>query len=423
MSEIPEGQLSRAAVVGSTALKIGMNQLRTKARSTFSSSETDDGLDDKSVQQLFDAMIKLRGTAIKLGQMLGLESGLLPDKVQKELEKSWHQVPPLNRVLVRKVILDEFDCTPDQMFKEFDGTAFAAASLGQVHNAQLSDGSRVAVKIQYPGIHVAMKSDISLMRKVIRGLPQRKIATITIDEIEGRLTEELDYVGEATRTMWFYENLTTEGIHVPQVFSDYSTTRVITTELMDGLHLDEWLQSNPSQDARDAAAQHIYDCFAECVHKLRRLHADPNPGNYLFRDDGTVVLIDFGCTRDLSENFVSNLPALLRAYRSDSPEQLHAAFTSLDMIYGGSFDEVYEDVLQPFGKWLTQLFESEYFDFGKNPNYTTDARELIHKMAKVQDLDQLAEEFIFFDRTTYGLCKIFERLQAKVRMRHHWGLQ
>jgi len=106
MPDIPEGQFSRAAVVGSTALKIGMNQLRSKARSTFNSTETDDGLDDKSVQQLFDAMIKLRGTAIKLGQMLGLESGLLPDNVQKELQKSWHQIPPLNRVLVRKVMLD-----------------------------------------------------------------------------------------------------------------------------------------------------------------------------------------------------------------------------------------------------------------------------------------------------------------------------
>jgi len=80
------------------------------------------------------------------------------------------------------------------------------------------------------------------------------------------------------------------------------------------------------------------------------------------------------------------------------------------------------DVLQPFGKWLTQLFESEYFDFGKNPDYTTGARLLIQNMAKVKDLDQVAQEFIFFDRTTYGLCKVFERLQAKVRMRHHWGL-
>jgi len=422
MPDIPEGQFSRAAVVGSTALKIGMNQLRSKARGTFRSIETDDGLDDKSVQQLFDAMIKLRGTAIKLGQMLGLESGLLPDNVQKELQKSWHQIPPLNRVLVRKVMLDEFGCTPDQLFREFESTAFAAASLGQVHNALLSDGSRVAVKIQYPGIHVAMQSDISLMRKVIIGLPQRKIATITLDEIEDRLTEELDYVGEATRTTWFYENLTTPGIHVPRVYSEYSTTRVLTTELMDGKHLDEWLQSNPDQEARDTAAQHIYDCFAECVHKLRRLHADPNPGNYLFRDDGTVVLIDFGCTRDLSEKFVSNLPGLLRAYSNDSPEQLYTAFVALDMKYGGSFDDAYHDVLQPFGKWLTQLFESEYFDFGKNPDYTTGARLLIQNMAKVKDLDQVAQEFIFFDRTTYGLCKVFERLQAKVRMRHHWGL-
>ena len=159
MSEIPEGQFSRAAVVGTTAVKIGLNQLQSKARNSFGSAEAAAALDEKSALQLFEALTKLRGTAIKLAQMLGMESGLPPDKLQKELEKSWHQVPPLNRVLVRKVMLEEFGQSPDQLFSAFEGTAFAAASLGQVHDARLPDGTRAAVKIQYCLLYTSDAAD------------------------------------------------------------------------------------------------------------------------------------------------------------------------------------------------------------------------------------------------------------------------
>ena len=104
---------------------------------------------------------------------------------------------------------------------------------------------------------------------------------------------------------------------------------------------------------RDAAAQRIYDNFAQCVNDLKRLHADPNPGNYLFKNDGNVALIDFGCTRVLSDRFVRNLPTLLDAYKAQDKEQLRAAFAAFGMSYGDAFDAAYDKVLKPFGIWLT----------------------------------------------------------------------
>jgi len=412
-------QLLKGGLIG-TAVKIGLNRLHSKARNSFGSTDVADALDEKSALQLFEALTKLRGTAIKLAQMLGMESGLLPETLQKELEKSWHQVPPLNRVLVRKVMLEEFGQPPDQLFGEFQATAFAAASLGQVHAAQLPDGNSAAVKIQYPGIHVAMQSDIKLLRKLVKGLGQQKVVTISIDEIEARLTEELDYYGEAQRTEWFRKNITTDGISVPRVYTRFSTARVLTTELLEGAHLDAWLQTKPDQDTRDKTAQRIYDCFIHCVRDLRQLHADPNPGNFLFRDDGTIALVDFGCTRTLSRNFVTNLPVLLQTYLNEDKEGLRTAYANLGMNYQGSFDDAYEQTLKPFGNWLTLPFETECFDFEENSDYTTNARHLIQGMSQLKDQDYIAEEFIFFDRTVYGLCKIFERLKARVRMRHHW---
>ena len=425
MSDMPKGQFSRAAVVGSTAIKLGLGQLRGKAKKTLAgddSASVQEALDDETAEQLFEALVKLRGTAIKLAQMLGMEAGLLPEKMRKELEKSWHQVPPLNRVLVRKVLKQEFNRTPKELYTEFDADAFAAASLGQVHRAVLDGEGDVAVKIQYPGIHVAMESDIKLIRKVALGLPNKKMINTSIDEIHARLREELDYEMEATRTEWFRENLCIDGVEVPEVFRERCTARVLTTRLLSGSHLDKWLSTNPPQATRDRAAKLVYESFVRSVRELNCLHADPNPGNYLFRDDGGIGLIDFGCTRTLSKKFTANLPGLLSAYCDGDGTDLLEAYAALGMEFGKTGLETYENFLKPFGEWLSKPFLQDEFDFGHHRDYTNSGRQQIQDLSKINNMESIAEEFIFFDRTVYGLCKIFERLGAKVRMREHWGL-
>jgi len=425
MSDLPEGQLSRAAIVGTTALKLGLGQLHGKAKKTLAGDDSNDiqeALDEKTAKQLFEALVKLRGTAIKLAQMLGLETGLLPEKMRQELAKSWHQVPPLNRVLVRKVLGEEFDKTPNELFSEFSSEAFAAASLGQVHRAVLSGAGDVAVKIQYPGIHVTIESDIKLLRKIALGLPNRKIASMSIDEIHARLREELDYEMEASRTQWFRQNLKTEGVEVPEVFSERSTARVLTTRLLEGSHIDEWLLSKPSQEIRNRAAQRLYDCFVHSVRELNCVHADPNPGNYLFRDDGSIGLVDFGCTRELSTEFAAKLPELLHAYCSGRKEDLFDVYATIGMRFDDACVDNYEEIIVPFGEWVSKPFLEDEFDFGKNGDYTSSGRQAIQNLSKMDGLERIAEEFIYFDRTVYGLCKIFERLQATVRMRDRWSL-
>jgi len=192
---------------------------------------------------------------------------------------------------------------------------------------------------------------------------------------------------------------------------------------MQGMHLDAWLRKEHDQEIRDSVAQHIYDCFVHSIKDLRQLHADPNPGNYLFRDDGTIAMIDFGCTRSLSDVFVDMLPQLLKAYHTRDKEHLRVTYANLGMHFTENYDEIFENVLNPFGEWMTQPFRENHFDFGEHSNYTTGALDLFHGMSKIAGLDNIANEFVFFDRTVYGLCKIFEKLQAKVRMRHHWGME
>ncbi len=433
MSKMPSSQISRAGVVGTTAVKLGVGKLKHKVKRPFLDENTrvvdKEKQYDAEAEILFNAITQLRGTAVKVAQMIGMETELLPERIRTELAKSYHQVPPLNRVLVRKVIQEELGEPPESLFNEFNGTALAAASLGQVHLAKLSENRDVAVKVQYPGIHVSIDSDLKLLSKLSAGgikllpkhrQPGKEIIDTTVAEIGARLREETDYRIEAENTRWFKDNLNVDGVHVPIVHADYSSQRVITTQLLEGQHLDTWLESNPSQDSRNRAAQLIYDVFFHSATQLGRMHADPNPGNFLYKENGDIGLIDFGCVKKLSSKFVKNLPALLRAFHLNDYQKIFEAYASLGTTIKQNNQYDYESVLRPFGEWLSMPVREDYFDFKKNKDYTNSGRELIHMLSEMPSLEKVDEDFIFLDRTLYGMFKIFERLEAKVYMRGHW---
>jgi len=433
MSKLPNSQIARATVVGSTAMKLGVGKIKSKAKRPFLSQaarDTDEvNQQDKEAELLFQAITKLRGTAVKLAQMLGMETDLLPQRVRDELSKSYHQVPPLNRVLVEKVITKEFGVSSKDLFESFDSVALAAASLGQVHRAVIDNGQQVAVKVQYPGIHVSIESDLKLLEKLssnaLRVLPKHKqpkkgIVDTSIKEIGERLMEETDYQLEAKQTRWFKDNLHIEGIESPSVFDEFCTDRVLTTQMLEGVHLDAWLETNPSQAHRDKAAQLIYDLFVHSTLHLGRVHADPNPGNYLFKPNGELALIDFGCVKTLSQHFIDHLPALLRAFYLDDIDEIKSAYADIGMRIVPDASEEYEQVVRRFGSWLSLPIKEPYFDFKVNSDYTSTGLKLIKELSETPCLETVEKDFIFFDRTMYGLFKIFERLEAKVYMRSHW---
>lgn len=421
---LPEGKWARAGIVGSTALKVGLREVQHKVKRPFMSverqQEDKQTLDDKNAQLIFNALTQLRGTALKAAQMLSMEVEILPERYRKELEKSFHQVPPLNRVLVRKAVQEQLGQPPEYLFASFNDQAFAAASLGQVHHATLPDGTAVAVKIQYPGIHVAMDNDMKLMRKLAPNLPNPQMVLQSLEEIHARLLEEVDYEYEAASTHWFAEHLKLEGVHIPKVYPEFSGARMLTTELMAGQHLEAWLSTNPSQAVRNRAAQNLYDMMAISVRQLQRLHADPNPGNYLFHADGTVSLIDFGCTKQFAPEFIHILPELLKAFLNDDEQSILAAYRVLGMDHQPNASEWYQTTLRPFAQWVALPLQEDSFDFSKNRDYTSSAREVIQRLSQNTTLNKIANDFIFFDRTVYGLCKLFERMGAQVKARHHW---
>ena len=147
-------------------------------------------------------------------------------------------------------------------------------------------------------------------------------------------------------------------------------------------------------------------------------------GNYLFMASGQLGLVDFGCVRHFSSEFVTLMPVLLRAYMNNDAAGVLNAYRQLGMVAAmpeAELQAFYRDTLQPFGEWLTQPFRSEQFDFGqRDSSYTREGWKAIKQLTRIDKINNLANEFIFFDRTFYGLYQIFERMGAQVRMRHPW---
>ncbi len=425
---IPTSKLARTSVTGAALLKAGSKHLTHAAKRPFLSKpaleKSKENLDEDTAQLAFKTLAQLRGTALKIAQMLALETSFLPEYFRQELAKSYHQAPPLGRPLVRKVMQQEFGNSADTLFKQFDSQAFAAASLGQVHHAEDQQGNPLAVKLQYPGIDITIKNDLELARTLAKRTRFSQLLLSSLKEIEARLKEEVDYRQEADHTEWFHQRLKLDQLKIPTVYRALSSQRILTTSRLDGLHLEQWLKTDPSQENRDHFAQLLYDCFVESFYSLHALHADPNPGNYLFAADGTLGLLDFGCVRHFSAKFVATLPKLLHAYQNDDANTVMAIYEQLGMISemtDEDIDDFYNNALRPFGQWITRPFLTEAFQFsGHSASYVSEGRDVISQLAKVKPVNDIAHEFIFFDRTIFGLYQIFERMGATVRMQHQW---
>ena len=178
--KVPTSKLSRSAIAGAAVTKIGLKHAGYKARKAFSgkvseknSSQTKNNAlsqqqhEEQIGELVFTVLSQLRGTAIKLSQLLSMETDILPETIRNKLKSACHEVPPINKALVRKQMVQELGNTPKQLFKEFDSQAFSAASIGQVHRALSFNDEKLAVKVQYPGIGATIDSDLKMLEKTV----------------------------------------------------------------------------------------------------------------------------------------------------------------------------------------------------------------------------------------------------------------
>ncbi len=424
-NDLPTGPLGRTLAGGRTAAKVGGKMLGYYVKRPFLSPAGRTRAKEKAAQEgaqtLFQGLSLLKGTALKMAQQLSLEMDLLPEAACRELAKAYHQVPPINRALVRKVVQDGLGQAPEQAFARFEPDAFAAASLGQVHRAVDAAGQDLAVKLQYPGIAKTIQGDLSLVRHLLGPVVESEYLLPVLAEIGARLQEEVDYLQEADNLRHFARHLVMEGVRIPQVRPETTATTVLTTTLMPGRPLDSWLKTDPAQSARDHVAQQLSDMVVKCFYELNVVHADPNPGNFIIGDDLTIGLVDFGCIKRVQPDFIENYRQLVHAAAHHAGDTHFQLMINIGLIPPDQDAETVEKVRQvsdAVGGWFGRLFAEAYFDFKAQPGFIAQGYALMRQFHHLRRHLKVNPDFIFLDRTRYGLLRIFEMMGARVRFRN-----
>ncbi len=424
---LPTSKSQRGKVVGRTLLKIGATKSKAMLKRTFSTKEAKEEIQgemhEEVAKTIFEALGELKGLSVKIAQQVALGMPFLPQTYLDQMQKSFHQVPPINRALIRKIIKSELGAYPEKCFSTFENISFGSASLGQVHLATLKD-EKLAVKIQYPGIKKSIDSDMTLLNFGLKRMAKGNDVSHLIKEVKLRIHEEVDYENEANNCAFFHDNLQLDAVVIPKVYHEYSTKHVLSSSYLEGKSFEQFLISTPSQKELNHYAQLIFDSYFHSLYGLKTVHADPNPGNFIFMDDGKIGMIDFGCVKKIEDDFLIDYNRLhFSLMRGVSDEALVEQYHDLGMIDKATSEEMltfYQETIKPFDRLFIEVLEKDFYDFKENIDFSKRGFELILKVQKKQfhAVHKVNQEFIFLDRTLLGYYAMFEKMGAKIDTRN-----
>jgi predicted unusual protein kinase regulating ubiquinone biosynthesis (AarF/ABC1/UbiB family) len=341
--KLPTSRVGRTARVGGLVTGQGLrwagmrtaNRLRTPERAEAAQQERTAAL----VNELVDQLSRMRGAAMKVGQMISMvELDGLPEDQQRELQTKLaslrDSVPPVPFPKLERMMRDELGGPLTKVFSEFEEQAFAAASIGQVHRAVTVDGEQVAVKVQYPGVAEAVDTDLRnamlllpLVKRLAPGIDARSLFA----ELRERIGEELDYELEAQHQRRVERKFRGHPfILVPRVDTALSTRRVLVSEYVLGDKFDTIRRRDEAE--RDRYAEIVFRFYFGLAYRDRIALGDPHPGNYLLRADGKVAFLDYGLLRDVSPERVEAERAIAIAVRNKDAESLKAALVTGDYL-------------------------------------------------------------------------------------------
>lgn len=371
-------------------------------------------------RRMRDEMMSLRGPAMKLGQTLSLQTGILPDETVAELASLQMEAPAMHPSLVRVQFKRGLGREPEEIFAKFTLQPFAAASLGQVHEATTRDHKRVAVKIQYPGIRQTVENDFKWFRTVSKpAQASGHIPKEVIDEMEVQMLAETDYRREADNIDFFREKLSPLSfVEVPRAYREYSSDKVLTMSFVRGRHLEQFLAQKPSQKLRDQLGTNLVELFYFQLLKLGAFHADPHWGNYLFNDNATIGLVDFGCAKKLAPQALQYLKRVYLYPGSRHSPEFRRILESNYVVQGKKLPTAAYRALISFSEkfyrnvYPPELTQHKPFDFA-DKTFLTD---YIREATKLFRTKHVMPEFLFMARTEMGLYHTLHALKARVAM-------
>ncbi|MFD2286808.1 phosphotransferase [Pedobacter petrophilus] len=417
---IPTTKVERSAKFVKTGFQIGGNYIKHYSKKLFNPGMDREQLNEDNATDIYKSLSELKGSALKIAQMLSMDKNILPKSYVDKFTQSQYNAPPLSGPLIVRTFTKNFGKTPEQIYDTFNLSSSNAASIGQVHQATLN-GKKLAVKIQYPGVGDSISSDLKLVKPFafrLLGMSEREL-NIYIKEVEERLLEETDYELEVRRSIQFSEDCKNlDHVVFPKYYPELSGKRIITMDWLDGLHLKEFLKTNPTQELRNKIGQALWDFYNFQQHELRAVHADPHPGNFMITPNEDLGVIDFGCIKELPNDFYYPFFSLISTDVINDRAKTIDAFRKLDMIHNDDTDDQVEFYYKAY-KEMISLFAKPYiskvFDFSK-----TEFFEQLYlygeKISKMPEFKQArgVKHFIYVNRTNFGLYQILHELKAVV---------
>jgi len=293
-----------------------------------------------------------------------------------------------------------------------------------VHLAE-KDGKKLAVKIQYPGVANSVSSDLKMAKPIALRLMNIKGKDLDkyMNEVEERLLEETDYKLELKRSMELTQLCGhIEGLVFPKYYPEWSSERIITMDWIEGIHLSEWYKTNPTQADRDRIGQLLWDFYSFQIHELKMVHADPHPGNFIITPAGELAVIDFGCIKEIPDDFYRNYFELMAPGLSDDKPRLIALMRELDFILADDTpqEQIYfQGVFSKMIELLARPFAQPVFDFGDKAYFAA-----IHALGDEVSSDKQfrksnaargSQHGIYINRTYFGLYNMLHQIGARVK--------
>ncbi|MCK5543062.1 MAG: AarF/ABC1/UbiB kinase family protein [Desulfobacterales bacterium] len=296
-------------------ISFGWIQLMGHFLGTQWKTEKMDSANIRNAQRLKETILELKGLFIKVGQLISIMSNFLPENFRHELEGMQDKIPPRPYKEISARIQAELGDSPETLFKSFNKKPIASASLAQVHEAYLSDGSRVAVKVQYLDIDKMARQDLKTIQRILRMVEfifKIKGIKTNFQQVEEMILDELDFLKEAEHIETISAHFkNSPHIKFPGVFPEYSTQRVLTTEFMEGTKVTNLAYLEENDINRETLANSIITAYCQMIFIDGVYHADPHPGNLLVQPNGNVVFLDFGAVAKLSSAMKEGIPQFL----------------------------------------------------------------------------------------------------------------
>jgi predicted unusual protein kinase regulating ubiquinone biosynthesis (AarF/ABC1/UbiB family) len=421
---VPTGALHRFWRLGGLQARIGLAYLVYWTRSFFQAADTREKSRMEThlaaAVRLLETMGYLRGAIMKIGQAAANFPNLVPDEFTDTLSRLHFEAPPMHYALIREFVHNELGGDPEELFDSFETTAFAAASLGQVHRARLKSGEPVAVKIQYPGIARTIRSDFRNLHAVL--FPFRlsrdwENLKSQFEEIQRIFELETDYENEARMLVrsraLFQED---DRIVIPRPIEQFSTRRILTMEFVDGLNMYQFLDTNPSQELRNHYGSLMSRSACRMIYAGRMQYADPHPGNYLFMEGDRLGIVDFGCMREFNDREWEYLRLACEASNDGSRKAIIE-----HILRGTDFDEnevtnsEMMELMIAYCRWMWRpLVEPGTFDY-RDPDVMREGIDIMQKFARLARPRQKAVN-VFIQRSTLAGWGLQHRLGSQVNV-------